>query len=159
MRLDYSPPPLRGCGGRCPVSGWGRGCWRLTPASPAPGLPRAPLPQRLDPEGHSFRSFPEKKKKKKQTTCCRGSGTPDTRCKQRKGKEKTPALLIAFGWNPGCPVRYRTPAQRDTCADAGAGPGTGGGSGLERGLGRAGTGGQGAKERISGWRGGALVWG
>lgn len=123
----------------------GKGVLESRPSTPLyPGLPRAPLPQRLDPKGHSFRSFPAK------NTCCRRSRTPDTRRKQKKGKEKTPPLLIAFGWNPGCPSRYITPAQRDTCADAGAGPGTGGVSGLERGLGCARTGGQGEKERISG---------
>lgn len=153
MRLDYRPPP-RGCGGRCQVSGWGRGCWRLAPAPPPPRSAPGPSPAAPGP-GRPFLSVFSCKK----NTCCRGSRTPDTRCKQRKGKEKTPPLLIAFGWNPGCPIHYTTPAQRDTCADAGAGPGTGGGSGLERGLSRAGTGGQGEKERISGWRGGALVWG
>lgn len=135
------------------MSGWGRGCWSLVPAPPStqacPGpLSRSAWTRKAIPFGLFLKKTP--------AAADQGHLIPDV---NRKREEKTPPLLIAFGWNPGCPIHYITPAQRDTCADAGAEPGTGGVSGLERGLGCAGTGDQGEKERISGWRGGASVWG
>lgn len=63
--------------------------------------------------------------KKTPAAADQGHLIPDVNRKREKGKEETPPLLIAFGWNPRCPIHYITPAQRDTCAEAGAGPGTG----------------------------------
>lgn len=130
--------------GRPQVSSWeGGGRWKLGPG-PRPG-PAIPL-------GPSLHTTP--------AAVGQVHLTPDVGNEKGKGKKReTPRGPTRFGER--CQVRYITPAQADTCAGAGAGPGLAGTPAGYVGSGAPGPRGQGEEERIPGWKGGASApgWG